>query len=181
MCRLFVVAALFIALMDGRAAGQEVSKVYEHLKVLEPLIGKATGKSTFQTFQVTATQEQKWGDRKECIVFREVFKISEEDAKKANLPENTMTLSGVIGWDLARQRIKELWFGSDGSSAITYLKVEGNHIVGDRDLTSDTGQITPITINWTINNDGTQVWEEVNRVTGEVSRTYWTRESNDKK
>ena len=97
MFRSLVLATLFVALTGTFLEGQEVSKVYEHLRVLEPLIGRATGKTTFQGLEVTATQEQSWGDRKECIVFREVFSVSKEDAEKAKLTSNKVTLSGVLG------------------------------------------------------------------------------------
>ena len=161
--------------MNSRILGQDVAIVYEQLKMLEPIVGTFEGKMKLGDLAVTIMQETKWAEDKSCITFKEVYTLSAEDAKAANLPGSRFILTGVIGWDASRQKIKTVWFGSWGYTCTAYYSVDGNCLRGERDLVFPTGQTNPGTMTWIIKSADEQVWEETNRVTGEDSRTEWTR------
>ena len=119
------VAMLVLLSVVGWCCGQEPGPSYQHLKFLERLVGNWRTQYELNGQKTEGTFQARWAPGKYCITWS-----AETWAKDDRKPLSHG--SGVIAWDAAEKRVRELAAMSDGSIATAYFDEVDGKIVIDR-------------------------------------------------
>ena len=120
--RVLVVGMLFVASVCPAA---EPGPAYQHLKFLEKLVGDWRTEYELDGQKTEGEFHCKWAPGKYCLTWT-------AEARSKDGGKLLTHGSGVIAWDAAEKRVREMAVQSDGSLAIAYFSEEGGKLVIDR-------------------------------------------------
>jgi hypothetical protein len=155
-------AGLVVAtsMLVGQTPKVPLSPHYEHLKIYEDLIGTAVTEGHEGDIRWKGESTHKWAEGKQCVYLTETYEVRND----ADGTVRVWNITGVEGWDPESQRIKSLFFSSNGDYATTYYTVKGNQLLGERTSVKADGSKSSLQLTITIHGPRKWTWQSKGRV-----------------